>query len=508
MAHIFNRTVLKKSNWILLYCLAIAFIVLLYRSTSSPIYPMNLWVDSNAAFTIGRGMINGKVVYQDLFDHRGPYFYFIHAISALISDHSFTGVFILEIIFSTIFLFYSFKTLKIYTTDEAAILGLPLISLLIYHSKAFAVGDSPEEFILPLLTISFYYLLLLVHGDERWLGNKFIIALNGLAFGSVFWIKFNATGFWIAWILIILLFLISKRKYRDIISFVFNFFAGFILSGLPVILYFSLNHAWSYLVDSYFVVNLFYYPSSFTRITPIRTYIENIYLSLSQDFSFAITLAGIILFGLTGKNERGSLERVTPLVCFVFLSLGIFAGRVAPVYYRFVFLIFTSLVFVLTSQAITTRFSFDKLSMRYIIMFSLVSLILLSILSFVFTGRIEYSRTKREDLAQYQIGKIVNEKENASLLNYFFIDGGFYLGADIIPDLRFFQKANLSYIKFPQMQDEQKRYIEEGVIDFIVTRSFEENDKLREFILDQGYLLVQTYGQEDFTYFLYELNDD
>jgi len=319
MAHIFNRTVLKKSNWIVLYCLVIAFIVLLYRSTSSPIYPMNLWVDSNAALTIGRGMINGTVVYRDLFDQRGPYFYFIHAISALISDHSFTGVFILEVIFSTIFLYYSYKTLLIYTTDKAAIFGLPLVSLLIYHSKAFAVGDSPEEFILPLITISFYYLLLLMHGNETWLGNKLNLVLNGFAFGAVFWIKFNAAGFWIGWILIIFFFLISKRKYREILPFALNFFAGFILSCLPVIMYFSLNCAWSFLIESYFIVNIFYYPSSVSFSSPIKIYAENIYQSLIQDFSFTLTLAGIILFGLTGKNERRRLERLTPLVCFIFL---------------------------------------------------------------------------------------------------------------------------------------------------------------------------------------------
>jgi len=507
MAHIFNRTVLKKSNWIVLYCLAIAFIVLLYRSTSSPIYPMNLWVDSNAALTIGRGMINGTVVYRDLFDHRGPYFYFIHAIAALMSDHSFTGVFILEVIFSTIFLYFSYKTLLIYLPEKAAIFGLPLLSLLIYHSKAFAVGDSPEEFILPFITLSFYYLLLLIHGYERWLGNKFISILNGFAFGAVFWIKFNATGFWIGWILIILFFLISERCYSEILTFARNFLAGFILSCLPVILYFSLTSAWSYLIESYFIVNIFYYPTSNSLLTPIKTYIENIYLSLIQDFSFALTLAGIILFGFVGKNKRHRLERLTPFVCFMFLSLGVYFGRVAPVYYRFVFLAFIILAFVMISQALAKKFLLDKLNLRDVIMFSLLLLILISTVSFTISGRIGFSRMKRADLAQYKIGKIIKEKEDASLLNYFFIDGGFYLGAETIPNVRFFQKANLSYIKFPQMQDEQKRYIEDGVIDFIVTRSFEENDKHQEFILDQGYLLVQAYGQEDFTFFLYQLKD-
>ncbi len=213
------------------------------------------------------------------------------------------------------------------------------------------------------------------------------------------------------------------------------------------------------------------------------------------------------MFGFVGKNKRHRLERLTPFVCFMFLSLGIFEGRVAPVYYRFVFLAFTILAFILISQALAKKFSLDKLNMRYAIMFSLLSLTLISTVSFLSSGRIEFSRIKRADLAQYQIGEIVKEKEDASLLNYFFIDGGFYLGAETIPNVRFFQKANLSYIKFPQMQDEQKRYIEDGVIDFIVTRSFEENDKHQEFILDQGYLLVQAYGQEDFTFFLYQLKD-
>ena len=37
-------------------------------SKSSPLYPMNDWVDANCFFTVGRSMLSGKVLYRDIFE--------------------------------------------------------------------------------------------------------------------------------------------------------------------------------------------------------------------------------------------------------------------------------------------------------------------------------------------------------------------------------------------------------------------------------------------------------
>lgn len=82
---------------------------LLICTKSSPLYSLNDWVDSNAFFTMGKGIINGKIPYKDLFEQKGPLLYFIHGISYIISNKTFIGVFILEVL-SFINLDYSWIT--------------------------------------------------------------------------------------------------------------------------------------------------------------------------------------------------------------------------------------------------------------------------------------------------------------------------------------------------------------------------------------------------------------
>ena len=58
----------KKTVFIYCFCLLTATMILLFCSQNSPLYPMNDWVDVNAFFTVGKGMMNGLVPYKDLFE--------------------------------------------------------------------------------------------------------------------------------------------------------------------------------------------------------------------------------------------------------------------------------------------------------------------------------------------------------------------------------------------------------------------------------------------------------
>ena len=79
----------------ILFIFIIAFVTLLICTKSSPLYPLNDWVDANTYLTIGRGMLQGKVPYRDLYEQKGPLLYMLHAGAACISDDSFFGVYIL-----------------------------------------------------------------------------------------------------------------------------------------------------------------------------------------------------------------------------------------------------------------------------------------------------------------------------------------------------------------------------------------------------------------------------
>ena len=83
----------------------------------------------------------------------------MHAIAYIISNTTFLGIFIFEIIAFTTFLYFINKIISLYCRKIHLVWATPLISYIILTSYVFIAGDSAEEFCLPLLAISLYYML-------------------------------------------------------------------------------------------------------------------------------------------------------------------------------------------------------------------------------------------------------------------------------------------------------------------------------------------------------------
>lgn len=131
--------------------LLISFFCITIFSRSSFLYERNPWSDANIFLTIGRGMLKGKKMYTDLFDHKGPLLYVLYAIAAMISDRSFAGVYLIEVLSLFWFLWECWKLLKLLQTEHP-FPGLLLIAIAIVTSKAFSFGGgSVQELALPLL---------------------------------------------------------------------------------------------------------------------------------------------------------------------------------------------------------------------------------------------------------------------------------------------------------------------------------------------------------------------
>jgi hypothetical protein len=77
-----------------IYIVMLSFLLMMICTRSSFLYPMNNWDDVNSYFTMGKGMMNGLVIYRDLYEQKGPYLYFLYGLAYLISHRTFAGVFI------------------------------------------------------------------------------------------------------------------------------------------------------------------------------------------------------------------------------------------------------------------------------------------------------------------------------------------------------------------------------------------------------------------------------
>lgn len=111
-------------------CFAVAIGIIGVCSKSSFLYPLNDWVDANCFFTVGKSMMNGIVVYRDLIEQKGPFLYFVHGLAWLISNDTFIGVYFLEVLAATFFLYYLHRIITLFVKTDFSILAIPVCAVM------------------------------------------------------------------------------------------------------------------------------------------------------------------------------------------------------------------------------------------------------------------------------------------------------------------------------------------------------------------------------------------
>lgn len=139
----------------ILFILMLATGTITIASKCSPFYPFNDWVDPQTMFTLGKGMLRGRVPYRDLYEQKGPLLLALHALAALISFDTLRGIWLVEIAACFGVLWFLYKILK-ERFGIKALCMLPFLAVVIYLPRSFVAGDTAEEMSLPFITYALY----------------------------------------------------------------------------------------------------------------------------------------------------------------------------------------------------------------------------------------------------------------------------------------------------------------------------------------------------------------
>lgn len=486
---------------ILLFCLISSLLILLLCTKSSPLYPLNDWEDANIIFTVGKGMTQGKVPYRDLFDQKGPFAFLLFAVASLISRTSFTGLYILEVLSLTFFLYWSYKTVSLHESRNA-FLCIPLLGMLVASAMSFAHGGSVEELFLPAYAFSFYELLRCIRENAAVGKNRLV--LHGFLAGCMFWAKYTLTGFYIGWLLLLFLCLLSRRKAGAAFGSVLLFLAGMVLSSAPWLIYYSVHHALPELWKYYFFNNIAGYGSAeensflFAVFTIIRMTCATLYRNLQYSVLIAV---GILYLLLSSKAYQTFLERITPAVLFLFTAAGIYVGGTGYRYYGIVLAAFACLGW-LPLLRLLNRSSFSEHLAKTgpAIGGACLTLLVSVVLCLPLSSNTYMLRMKKQDLPQYRFAEImqnVSLSASPSLLCYHMMDAGFYLAVDEIPDFRCFTWLNSAT---EEILKEQNAYLNDPEIEFVVTRNRKYPIEGFAVISEASYF----YEEDIQTYYLYQ----
>lgn len=501
----------NKFNIILL--IIYTFLLLFFCSQMSPLYPINEWDDVNLYFNIGKCLTKGRVLYVDTFDQKGPVIFFIYALGYLISNTSFIGVFLLEIIAWLALILSVYHSARLFIEEEYALISALIFPIFIL--KYMVCGGSAEEFILVLEAISMYLFLRYLSQQKTAAHKPGWMFLHGMICTLVFFTKFNLIVFWFFPLLAIFILIIANHQYKNLFLNILAFIGGVLIIVFPIIFYLYTNQALEEAYNIYIVLN-----SKYANIPSINIALETLWkraydLIRSDITFFGLSFIGIFIFPLT--MIRNILAKSALVLCAVSVYITIFMDLTFHHYYLLPFAIFCApgLIAICSylKRYITIQYA-RPVSILFMIILLMVGI---KEKSFFHIGGEVLSRQSKPDNLAYQFGKIIEKENSPTLLNLGFGYGNsVFTVCNITPNTKYFITPNVPYNLYPDLRNEQEKYLENKKVQFVILTNASYNyDYFKDLpALIENYTLVATYISDNimryrsfYTYYLYKRND-
>jgi len=488
------------------FCLAFSAVLLAICSRSSPFYPLNYWVDANCFFTMGKSMMSGMVLYRDIYEQKGPLLYLLHGLAYLISNNGFLGVYLIEVLAFALFLLSVIRILRLYTAGVPYLIPA-VLGAVIATSASFGLGDSAEELCLPLVSWSLYFMLKALQATKKDGSATLrvpVVILNGFFAGCVLWMKYTMLGFYMGWIIIICLLTLRKEGFFTAFRAGVSFLSGMLIATLPWIVYFAVNHACYDLWVAYFHNNIFLYTiSSGSFSGDIKHSVGSFLTGLRHNPGYALPIAaGMLWTLLCPRKHMPVFARAGIFTTFTLLAAGVYIGGRAYAYYALILSAYAVLgaipVLMLMEKAVKRVKNPPVRAVGTLI--SVCGLVLCVVFSFFYSNDTNLFGADKSAVVQYGFSEVMHQMDDdPTLLNYGFMDEGFYTAAHIVPTCKYFCILNIPLEDMKVSQDECLR---SGEVEFVVTKNKALDvsyfDKYEQVYSDQWYAA---------DYYLYRLSD-
>lgn len=316
--------------WILFALLSVGYVYAFSFSTSW-LYPYYFGGDSAQFLTMGKAWYLGKLPYVDMFDHKGPFIFWINMIGYLIAGGEKYGVAVLQMLFLffTIFAFYQISQL-VYKNRGYGV-AVVLITLLAMK-RNYGDGNTVEEYCLPFICWSFYGILNFWKSRDSEKHSPKWAFLYGLTLGICFLTRVTNFIPLCAGLLLVVIQLLSKKQYQNLLQNIGAGLAGFLIFVLPFLDYFWYKGALYECIYGTLLYNFEYAEARKSWLLSASTtdklrYLLDYFIALSIFISAFISVLKreyrlAVLWLLTGILEQcmfmnGDAYPQYPLVCII-----------------------------------------------------------------------------------------------------------------------------------------------------------------------------------------------
>lgn len=459
-----------KSYWKLML---FSFVAVTVASLSSPFYPYNFYGDTNAWFTVGRGMCEGKLPYADFVDHKGPILYFLYYLLALLGNNTFLGIYLFEIVCSISVIVSLYKSLELLDSSQPELLSM--LGLLVFLcSSGYGYGGTVEIYTMALVMPGIYLFFRnsVLSLDISYAESCFL----GIAAGIVFWMKFNLS------VLVLLPFVymvgikcISDRQKEVISPLLFAVGSFFLVYG-GVYWYCDVTGILEQMKLQYFFYNLNDNPNGFSLLTVLKG-IPDTVISVLRGFGVGTCLI-VLGFLWSGKEKYRDVRKFS----MVYLAV---AGAMLCLN-RFHFLYYTVILMPLIVLGLYVLG--EKVLSKSVRVMPLAGVLAIGIfLPMMFSQSFDTVRmSKAQEYGLSKIAPHILERKDSTLLCFGMMDEGFYYLFDKKPIVRNFFKCNLSEPQYRKAYlDETFKVVSAHKADYILT--YDEDHNLEKY----GYRLIE-----------------
>ena len=425
------------------YFLLISAVMIGLCSRSSPLYPFNNWDDVNCFFTTGKAMFSGKVVYRDIYEQKGILLYFLYGLCYLVSNKTFLGVYILEVLCLTGFLALAYDSALLFLRRRTAIILMPIVTAVLCGSVSFYLGGSVEELELALVYLPIYYLLESYFKTGDCIPSRRGIFILCMSASCLLWSKFTLLGIYIGYVVFTAVLLIKRRDWKRLGRAAGMFVCGAAAASLPWIIYFAMNNALGDMFTVYFYNNAFLYAPGMSLSRYLSIIID---VTRQNKLFMVIVIIGVISVirsKYAPEFKWGMFSLYFGNVFFIYV------GGMAFEYYAYGMAALSVFGFIALAEKAeklgdTWREKGLKRPGRQGFA-ALAAMTLLCAAGFAHCVSFNsfYMKQDRNDLWLKRFAEEVVQSEEQTLLNYGSLDLGLYTETGIVPVTRFFCRLNI-----------------------------------------------------------------
>lgn len=456
----------KRFVFIMLTLLAVCFTFLFCDSS---VLGGSFGRDSSVFYTIGRGIVQNRVAYKDLFDHKGLLLYFFNALGVLIADRYVLGLWLVETIFVVVDCFLIFRfACKITASDWTAFLTSAFT--LVFTSIYWEGGNLTETYGLMPELLTFVLLLDAFEGEKDRPFPARIMFVIGVCAGVELFLRVNMVMAWIPVAVIVIGLELRNRNYRNAGIILLYGVLGVLVASLIPLCYCLEHDCLAEMLFASFLFNLRYVGNGPSL---------SAFLIRAYNLCFFLLAAGlgICSVALVWRKRRRRTERFLFLFSFLFAVVSVLLSGRLYVHYN-LYLI----PFLIPFLGYTVSLLNNRLGKRSILLL-LCFLTAVSVVRNSSFARDAVKRMLHYSGTDYAVQEIIASKletEYPGVRNILVANGSswYYTRLNVVPEERYFYLPSIDYNLFPDAVDAQADDVMQGSAEAVILTWADPGGKL------------------------------